>query len=116
VLGRRELFESSLEVNETFALLLTRPDKLAVVTGETFPTSRKLDDEVPFTEMQGVEHLGQYVFEMTEAMVAALKEGGGTLPPLAERPDDMETYEQSEEEAAVGDAVESAPLEDDSQM
>lgn len=30
--------------------------------------------------MEGVEHLGQYVFEMTKAKVEALKAGGGQLP------------------------------------
>ena len=34
-------------------------------------------------EIEGVEHLGQYVFEMTRAKVEALKKGGGMLPPPA---------------------------------
>ena len=33
--------------------------------------------------MEGVEHLGKYVFEMTNAKVKALKEGNGVLPPIA---------------------------------
>lgn len=48
-----------------------------------FPTARGVDDEAQATEMEGVEHLGQYVFEMTQAKVKALKEGGGVLPPVA---------------------------------
>ncbi|KAF2772813.1 P-loop containing nucleoside triphosphate hydrolase protein [Teratosphaeria nubilosa] len=83
VLGRREVFESSLELREAFALLFERPTKLALVTGEMFPTSRLVEAKVERTDMEGVEHLGQYVYEMTQAKVKALKEGGGVLPPAA---------------------------------
>lgn len=41
-----------------------------------FPTTRGVGDEVEGAEMVGVEHLGQYVFEMTKAKVEALKGGG----------------------------------------
>jgi intron-binding protein aquarius len=34
--------------------------------------------------MTGVEHLGQYVFEMTKAKVKMLKESGGRMPALPE--------------------------------
>ena len=36
--------------------------------------------EVEATEMQGVEHLGQYVFEMTKAKVEDMKRGTLALP------------------------------------
>ena len=83
ILGRRSVFESSLELREAFELLFERSDKLALAPGEMFPTSRGVADEVEAVEMDGVEHLGQYVFEMTNAKVKALKEGGGQLPPPA---------------------------------
>ncbi|MCJ1401489.1 hypothetical protein MMC11_004703 [Xylographa trunciseda] len=67
ILGRREIFESCYELKEAFDRLLQRPDRLMLVTGELFPTSRALTDEVEATEMTGVEHLGQYVYEMTQA-------------------------------------------------
>jgi intron-binding protein aquarius len=45
-------------------------------------TTRVVDDEnVAEAEMAGVEHLGQYVYEMTQARVQQLKEGKGVLPP-----------------------------------
>lgn len=72
ILGRREVFESCYELKPAFDLLLQRPDKLMLTTGEMFPTRRSLDDEVQGTPMEGVEHLGQYVFEMTQAKVKAL--------------------------------------------
>lgn len=46
--------------------------------------SRQIDTEVAEEQeavMEGVEHLGQYVYEMTKAKVEALKIGGGQLPP-----------------------------------
>lgn len=72
ILGRREVFESCYELKPAFDLLLQRPDKLMLTTGEMFPTTRSLDDEVQGTPMEGVEHLGQYVFEMTQAKVKAM--------------------------------------------
>lgn len=52
--------------------------------------------------MEGVEHLGQYVFEMTKAKVEALKAGGGQLPPangdvkMANTPDEEEDADREE--------------------
>lgn len=43
--------------------------------GEMFPTSRALDADVEGSPMEGVEHLGQYVFEMTQAKVKAMSDG-----------------------------------------
>ncbi|KAK4985364.1 hypothetical protein LTR66_008202 [Elasticomyces elasticus] len=94
VLGRREVFESCFELHSAFDLLWRRPDKLMLVTNEMFPTQRGVDEEVEATAMEGVEHLGQYVFEMTNAKVEALKAGGGMLPPPApERFDDDDEIE-----------------------
>ena len=46
---------------------------------------RGVDDEAEGVEMAGVEHLGQYVFEMTQARIRQLKEGvPGLLPPQEE--------------------------------
>lgn len=65
------------------------------------PVNRKIDADVPETSvaiMEGVEHLGQYVFEMTKAKVEALKAGGGVLPPLARQ---MEAEDDEDEEDVV---------------
>lgn len=74
VLGRREVFESCFELKPAFDIFAQRPDKLMVVPGEMFPTERTLDTEVPGTPMEGIEHLGQYVYEMTEAKIKAMGE------------------------------------------
>lgn len=76
ILGRREVFESCYELKPAFDLLLQRPDKLMLAPGEMFPSARSLDDEVQGTPMESVEHLGQYVFEMTQAKLKAM--GGET--------------------------------------
>lgn len=75
ILGRKDLFESCFEMKPAMDLLLQRPSKLVLTTGEMFPTQRPLEDEPESTtEMDGVEHLGQYVYEMTQAK---LKDLGG---------------------------------------
>ena len=112
VLGRREVFESSLELREAFAGLWARSGKLGVVTGEMFPTERSLGEEVAFTEMEGVEHLGQYVYEMTQAKVKALKEGGGSLPPAAQVKRVEEDDEEDEEADAAAENVDEADEEE----
>lgn len=63
-------------------------DTLSLVTNELFgphlqnpASARKVADEVDAVQMVSVEHLGQYVFEMTKARVDALKrEGNGGGP------------------------------------
>lgn len=89
VLGRREVFEACYELQPAFSLLFTRPDKLSLVTNEMYggpnePVARLLTDDVKATEMAGVEHIGQYVFQMTKAKVAALKAGGGVILQIEE--------------------------------
>jgi intron-binding protein aquarius len=73
ILGRRQVFEACFELRQAFDILLQRPDKLQLVTGELFPSKRVLkeeDDVVPGeTQMENVEHLGQYVYEMTNSKV-----------------------------------------------
>lgn len=106
ILGRRAVFESCYELREAFQLLFRREDKLQLVTGEVHPTGRRLQegDEVPgTTEMVGVEHLGQYVFEMTQAKVEALKKGEATVTAdgtlaLEEPSQEMDWAEDEEDE------------------
>lgn len=100
ILGRRTVFESCFELREAFQLLFQRPDKLSLVTGEMFPAARRVDDvaEDRTAVMEGVEHLGQYVYEMTKAKVEALKAGGGVLPPPAQMKLDGEGVGAEEEE------------------
>jgi len=97
ILGRRTLFESCFELRPAFEKLFARPSKLSLVTGEMYPTARRVDEEVQegqVAEMDGVEHLGQYVFEMTKAKVEALKKGDGALPPVAQTREDSDAEEE----------------------
>ncbi|PMD43421.1 DEAD helicases superfamily protein-like protein [Hyaloscypha variabilis F] len=117
VLGRREVFESCLELQQAFDILLKRPDKLMLVTGELWPSKRVLKDEenksVPGeSQMENVEHLGQYVYEMTNAKVQQLRAERGlpetelVAPPLGEDDEGLgiieEDYEAIEEEMNEG--------------
>jgi intron-binding protein aquarius len=117
VLGRREVFESCLELQQAFEILLQRPDKLMLVTGELWPSQRVLKEEegncVPGeTQMENLEHLGQYVYEMTNAKVQQLRaerdlpEADLVAPPLEEDEEGLavieEDYEGIEEEMNEG--------------
>ncbi|KAK6866090.1 intron-binding protein aquarius [Apiospora arundinis] len=118
ILGRREVFESCYELKPAFELLLSRPDKLTLATGELWPSKRPLlaegseeSDAVPGEAvMEGVEHLGQYVFEMTKAKVQQLREERGL--PAAQAVEVLEPVNEEQEmgygqpSAAAGDADE----------
>lgn len=104
ILGRRSVFETCYELREAFTKLFDRPNQLLLTTGEIFPTQRLLGNEVEATEMAGVEHLGEYVFEMTKAKIESLKAGGKVLPAVEETPEMMKVDE--EDEGIVVDAAE----------
>lgn len=109
VLGRREVFEACPELRPAFDTLLARPDKLMLVTGELWPTERLNNEEDSAVEgeaaMESVEHLGQYVFEMTQTKVKQLQ---GEESPVA-----METSGAvDEEQAADYEEDEEAPEPD----
>lgn len=114
ILGRREVFEACPELRPAFDLLLQRPDKLMLVTGELWPAEREFSEgdgavegEVP---MEGVEHLGQYVFEMTNTKMKQLQaESGGSGVPesIAEEIEgDEEVYEEDDGEEVEADILE----------
>ncbi|KAI4255636.1 MAG: hypothetical protein LQ352_002481 [Teloschistes flavicans] len=110
ILGRRAVFESSPEIRVAFALLFQRPtDALWLTTGEMFPAGRMLgDDEVKAVEMKGIEHLGQYVFEITRAKIEGLKQGS-EKPPVVEEVEKIGTMDDEVDEGEgqiVGDVVE----------
>ncbi|KAG0634185.1 P-loop containing nucleoside triphosphate hydrolase protein [Tuber brumale] len=73
VVGRREVFESCYELSEAFSRLLeNKSDKLEIVTGEMWPTDRR-EKTKEGTEMENVEHMGQYVYEMTVTKVESMR-------------------------------------------
>ena len=74
ILGRRHLFDSCFEMRPAMEILGQRSHRLLLTTtAEMYPTDRLLvDDGVDAVEMVGVEHLGRYVSEMTQAKVKAL--------------------------------------------
>jgi intron-binding protein aquarius len=113
ILGRREIFENCFELKQAFNMLLARPDKLQLVTGELFPSHRILSDEEGMEEvpgqaqMENVEHLGKYVFDMTNSKVQQLRAEKG-LPESALEPS-MNPIEEGEEQVGYieqGDADE----------
>ena len=117
ILGRREVFEACYELRPAFELLLQRPDKLVLSTGEMWPSSRVLaaGTETENTEaaappgneavMEGVEHLGQFVFEMTGVKARQLRAEkglpeaeGASLDPVPEADDEPDYVVADEDE------------------
>ncbi|KAJ5142989.1 CWF11 family [Penicillium bovifimosum] len=101
ILGRREVFESCYELKPAFDLLLQRPDKLLLAPGEMFPSSREANAAVEGTPMASVEHIGQYVFEMTQAKIKAMGDGDITIGDAA--PDGEEDGYVDEDEVMGAD-------------
>lgn len=104
VLGRREVFEACPELRPAFDVLLARPDKLTLVTGEMYPATRaSAEGDAPVegeVVMEGVEHLGQYVFEMTNTKMAQMQAEGGQVLGAVEEMDEDEYVEGDEEDDA----------------
>ncbi|KAK6518507.1 hypothetical protein TWF506_005653 [Arthrobotrys conoides] len=72
ILGRLETFKTCYELKDAFSRLLQLPTKLELTTGEMWPAERLITSPVEATIIEGVEHLGKYVFEMTETRLASL--------------------------------------------
>lgn len=93
ILGRREVFEACTELRPAFDILLQRPDKLMLVTGELHPTERVSSDDHAAMEgevaMESVEHLGQYVFEMTNTKLKQF-DGSTAMEDIEEEVEDPE--------------------------
>ena len=114
ILGRREVFESCFELRQAFDILLQRPDKLMLVTGELWPSERILADEggkdVPGqTPMESVEHLGQYVYEMTKSKIQQIRAERGLEEAEIVAPEEgvsTEVLEDIEEEDTFREEVE----------
>ncbi|KAM0274435.1 hypothetical protein ACHAQH_007843 [Verticillium albo-atrum] len=112
ILGRREVFEACYELRPAFKQLLQRPDKLMLVTGEMWPSQRVIaseSGEVPGEAcMEGVEHLGQFVYQMTNTRVEQLEArhnaAGTSLIAIEEVP----AQETGEEEAEDNEDVDLA--------
>lgn len=111
VLGRREVFESCYELKPAFDLLLQRPDKLILAPGEMFPATRTLDDDVQGSPMEGVEHLGQYVFEMTQAKIKAMGEQDAVVDEtMPDEEGDLVAEDGDEVMLGAGEEGEEDPL------
>ena len=104
VLGRKELWNACAEMAPAMALFDARPEKLEIVTGEMYPTTRQVHEDVKGVVMEGVEHLGQYVYEMTQAKVRSM--GGDVV--LEERAEEENATLVEEDEAM--EEVEEDPL------
>lgn len=98
-----------MELKPAFDLLFQRPDKLMLVPGEMYPTARTLDESVEGTPMESTEHLGQYVFEMTQAKIKAMGAEGVVVDDVG-----LDGDATIEDETMVGMEEEEDPLHENS--
>jgi len=131
ILGRREVFESCFELRQAFEILFRRPDKLVLVTGELWPSQRATGEEEAKGKkkkkkkeekeegpveavMEGVEHLGQYVYEMTNAKVAQVRAERGVPEEALPVVQEVEEVEEvmGEEEGGEGEDVRGFEVEE----
>ena len=78
VFCRKSLFSNCFELARTFALLNARPDKLQLVPGEAFPSTRAAADAVtePY-QVDGLVHMAQIVAHMQKQGQQATGAAGG---------------------------------------
>lgn len=77
-----------------------------------FPTTRSLESEIQGTPMEGVEHLGQYVYEMTQAKLKAMGEEAIVVEDMDVTPDG-DVLDVDEDEAMLGTGEEERVEPDD---
>ena len=112
ILGRQELWEQCYELAPAMSILMQRPTNLMVTTGEMHPTNRGVEEaRVSEVEMTGVEHLGQYVYEMTQAKVKAM---GGQVQ-IETAPIEEEGYVDGEDDVGM-EGAEEDPLHERVQL
>lgn len=102
------MFESVFELKPAFDILFKRPDKLALVTDEMHSEcSRSIAAQNIQGEavMEGVEHLGKYVYDMQNAKLEAMKANGGQLPTREVKMIDANVPPSKVEVEDVDDAV-----------
>lgn len=115
ILGRRAIFESVPELKPAFDRLFSKPAALEIVMQEMHPTTRKVDDNVPLAlvaTMTGVEHLGQYVYEMTQAKIKNLQQGKELPEPVDEQGTGLEEDEDQDDVDIIDADLEEGGEED----
>jgi intron-binding protein aquarius len=94
------------ELKPAFDILFQRPDALALVTDEMFGETRRAAAQLEVegeAVMEGVEHLGKYVYDMQNAKFEALKASGGQLPTREVRMRDVVEEDEDGEGGVVED-------------
>ncbi|KAK9470806.1 P-loop containing nucleoside triphosphate hydrolase protein [Dipodascopsis tothii] len=116
VFGRRALFDGCAEAVpflERLDARRTTDDKLELYVGEMFPSARVLpeEDASKVVVMEGVEHLGTFVYEMT---LRKMEQLGRPLPapvdePMDDAPVDDEDVDVDDEYGLNDDYVDEFP-------
>lgn len=83
VFCRQALFGSCYELAPTFGQLMSKPNRLCLVPGEVFPTSRAADAIVHSVPVESLSQFGMIVQQMA---ITALQASRGTTPAHDEAP------------------------------
>jgi intron-binding protein aquarius len=73
VFCRKQLFQNCLELSNTIAKFSERPDKLQLQLNERYPPVRGVDEKTEPFDIEDVDHLGKFVYQMMEEQLEFAK-------------------------------------------
>lgn len=73
VFCRKQLFQNCLELSHTIEKFVERPDKLLLQLNEKYPPTRDIDGKTEPFEIDDVDHLGKYVYQMMQEQLEFAK-------------------------------------------
>ncbi|KAI8576105.1 hypothetical protein K450DRAFT_258492 [Umbelopsis ramanniana AG] len=73
VFCRQQLFQNCLELSNTISKFSERPDKLLLQLNERYPPVRGVDEKTEPFEIEDVDHLGKFVYQMMEEQLEFAK-------------------------------------------
>ncbi|KAM3579300.1 hypothetical protein VKS41_008163 [Umbelopsis sp. WA50703] len=73
VFCRKQLFQNCLELSNTMNKFLEKPDKLQLQLNEKYPPERDIEAKTEPYEIEDVDHMGKYVFQMMQEQLEFAK-------------------------------------------
>ncbi|GAB5588385.1 hypothetical protein Unana1_03285 [Umbelopsis nana] len=73
VFCRKQLFQNCLELSHTIEKFLETPDKLLLQLNEKYPPVRDINGKTEPFEVEDVDHLGKYVYQMMQEQLEFAK-------------------------------------------
>lgn len=73
VFCRKQLFQNCLELSNTMNKFLEKPDKLQLQLNERYPPERDIEAKTEPYEIEDVDHMGKYVYQMMQEQLEFAK-------------------------------------------